>query len=660
MPRSTIRIFPSLLLLSMFVFGASPARAQWLPGGAPLTGGSFLQGHAVVPDGQGGVATYWISGQSALMASRVLADGTPSATLPLAGAQVGVVNFFAPFVIAAPAGGDLFVAARNAFLSGQNHSMQMYRVNADGVTAPGWPDTGRRAYDSLKPIAARMEADGLGGVICAWLERREGTLTPAIAHVWEVRALRMGGNGDLAPGWPPEGVAVSVPPPAAAPTQMGDIQVVRDGTGGMFIAWQDSSDGIGDIHVQRLTGTGAVAPGWPAAGRAVCSVASRKHQLRMKSDGAGGVFVAWSEHRAPEVAAYVIRVLANGTTAPGWPASGLQISEAGTIAGLGHVAPDGSGGLILGYLEYRDGLQPDVYAKRVLASGAVAPGWSGGVAVAIGPAGDDVAGVHEDGAGGAFFLTGGAPGASTHHTGLTAFALDAGGLPSGGLPAAGLAITAETVSEAELLPAGPGAAIVKWRRGSGAADLRGFRVESGQPTPVQASVVSAIAEPGRVWLEWRVLEAGDSRAAVQRRGEREDWAHAGDAPIEGTGRVVFEDRGVAPGRWTYRLAVREAGAERFVGEVHVSVPAPYALAMRLTPNPAPSGRLSLAFTLPVSGPARIDVVDVGGRTVEARDLGVREAGPHAVTLTRALPPGVYLVALTQGERRVTRRSVVVR
>jgi len=55
---------------------------------------------------------------------------------------------------------------------------------------------------------------------------------------------------------------------------------------------------------------------------------------------------------------------------------------------------------------------------------------------------------------------------------------------------------------------------------------------------------------------------------------------------------------------------------------------------------------------------RLDVLDLAGRRVAHRDLLGLEPGRHVVRLGLALPPGVYMISLSQaGERRAARAVV---
>lgn len=76
------------------------------------------------------------------------------------------------------------------------------------------------------------------------------------------------------------------------------------------------------------------------------------------------------------------------------------------------------------------------------------------------------------------------------------------------------------------------------------------------------------------------------------------------------------------------------------------------------PNPA-RGVVTVAYT--ASGPVRLRVVDVLGRTVAVVAEGTVAAGAHEARLdTRALAPGVYAVVLDAGGERAVRTLTVVR
>ena len=72
--------------------------------------------------------------------------------------------------------------------------------------------------------------------------------------------------------------------------------------------------------------------------------------------------------------------------------------------------------------------------------------------------------------------------------------------------------------------------------------------------------------------------------------------------------------------------------------------------------------LAAAFSLSDASPARLELTDLAGRTIAAREVGALGAGSHVVTLTSGprLPPGIYLLRLSRGSRSLTVRAVVLR
>jgi hypothetical protein len=79
------------------------------------------------------------------------------------------------------------------------------------------------------------------------------------------------------------------------------------------------------------------------------------------------------------------------------------------------------------------------------------------------------------------------------------------------------------------------------------------------------------------------------------------------------------------------------------------------------PNPVSADRMVAAFVLAEPGVARLELLDVAGRRVLAREVGSLGVGRHTVQFgseTR-LAPGLYLVRLSAGARSFVRRVVVL-
>jgi hypothetical protein len=168
--------------------------------------------------------------------------------------------------------------------------------------------------------------------------------------------------------WPPAGV-----PLCASGCGASAFHIVADGEGGAFILWRHDGSGTGtDIYMQRVTADGVIAPGWPADGLPVCAIPGDTDPWGLIPDGLGGVIALWQDRRGP-ADLYAQRVQADGTLAPGWSVNGARVSYGPGVEWLAGISPDGTGGAFVAWEDDRS--ERDVYAQRITAAGAIAPGW---------------------------------------------------------------------------------------------------------------------------------------------------------------------------------------------------------------------------------------------------------------------------------------------
>src|SRR5438093_1584654 len=94
------------------------------------------------------------------------------------------------------------------------------------------------------------------------------------------------------------------------------------------------------------------------------------------------------------------------------------------------------------------------------------------------------------------------------------------------------------------------------------------------------------------------------------------------------------------------------GGIQYAGETRVVVPGPARLAfLGSWPQPA-RGKLKVSFSLASGEPARLELLDIAGRCVLARQLAGLEPGDHTFGFDEAgrLPPGIYMIRIAQGAR----------
>ena len=146
---------------------------------------------------------------------------------------------------------------------------------------------------------------------------------------------------------------------------------VADGNGGVFVAWQDARSGSAwNIVMQHVLANGSSDPSWPASGVVVAPSLDNQTAPKIIADGAGGAIVAWSD--APgglNMDVYVQRVTAAGGIAPGWPANGVGVAVSPVAETNPSICTDGGGGVIVVYEYAFSSADHDIYEARVTATG---------------------------------------------------------------------------------------------------------------------------------------------------------------------------------------------------------------------------------------------------------------------------------------------------
>jgi len=115
---------------------------------------------------------------------------------------------------------------------------------------------------------------------------------------------------------------------------------------------------------------------WRANGAPVCTAANDQTFPVVTPEGAGGAIIAWSDLRnGVDNDVFAQHVLASGAVDPAWPANGRGVCVVTDDQSDVTITGDGSGGAIITWDDRRNGTDYNIYAQHVLASGAADPAW---------------------------------------------------------------------------------------------------------------------------------------------------------------------------------------------------------------------------------------------------------------------------------------------
>jgi hypothetical protein len=201
--------------------------------------------------------------------------------------------------------------------------------------------------------------DGQGGYFIAWMQTNEGVYgTDIYAQHIDSRGRKL---------WKETGVVI-----CNASLNQFWPQIESDGSGGAIIVWQDCRTGFSnfDIYAQRITRDGNIL--WAVNGIPLTVSLASDLGPQMISDGLGGVIVAFWRSDAGGLATDVYAQRINGSGQTLWGVDGIVICNAINRQDIPKIVPDGMGGAIISWQDYRNSPTrdvPDVYVQRIGADG---------------------------------------------------------------------------------------------------------------------------------------------------------------------------------------------------------------------------------------------------------------------------------------------------
>ncbi|BET65782.1 hypothetical protein ASA1KI_07000 [Opitutales bacterium ASA1] len=200
-------------------------------------------------------------------------------------------------------------------------------------------------------------ADGTGGVFAVWDDNRNSATSGR-----DIYAQHYDANGIAK--WTPGGVAV-----CTAANRQNEARVVAAGGGSVYVVWSDERGSANNerVFAQLLNAEGE--PQWTADGIRIGPNEFDQSDLVAIGDGAGALLVAWGEV-SNNFRTFVQKVDATGTGL--WGTGGFEFSS-GVFEGASvfNLVPDGTGGVVAGWIRFGDNPRT-IYARRILAAGSAA------------------------------------------------------------------------------------------------------------------------------------------------------------------------------------------------------------------------------------------------------------------------------------------------
>lgn len=485
-------------------------------------------------------------------------------------------------------------------------------------------------HDQIYPVAI---ADGAGGVITAWGDRRNFEDT----H-WDVYAQRSQSDDGNAL-WGDDGLVICT---AAAEQEM--VCISADGAGGAFFIWEDwRLDGYQrDLFAQHVNASGV--PQWTSNGVSVCTESHTQRFAQAVSDGAGGVIVTWSDERyGTDTDIYAQRLSADGV--PLWTADGVAVCSADEAQNQPLIVTDGAGGAIIVWQDPRniDETWFDIYAQRLDATGV--PLWAvDGIAVTDAINSQTYYEVAADESGGVMVTWYDARNYETTDWDIYAQHLNPDGIPLWGADELAVCTEEHEQKHPAICSDGVCGAVITWYdERSGQKDIYAQRVcRTGEIVVLMWEEQGAAIAISNQLSDSDVPELvtdGDGGAIITWVDER-NW--------DQTNRDIYAQRVY----WDGSLAPESAGNTP-------SQPQEFTLNQNY-PNPFnPVTTISYSLTIPAT--VRLEVYNLVGERIVTLVDGWQAAGGRSVQFDGGdLPGGLYLVVIHAGQISDCRKMLLVK
>jgi hypothetical protein len=242
--------------------------------------------------------------------------------------------------------GGAFVICRD-FKSG-TEDIVAARIDRNGKIL--WEEAGKAIAEGKgDQILGDAAATPDGGFVAAWSDNQTGT--------FRVVTQRYDAKGNAQ--W------LTLPPIV---TNRGEqkspvVHVSSSNTdtrGTTFVVWVDSRNGNRDLYAQKINAAGLSL--WGLLDMPICKASNDQHNQQIIGDGSGGIFVVWEDMRSGKGDIYGQRLNSAGQTL--WQSDGIGIAVTSHEQTQPRLITDGKEGLICAWADTR-GRGNNIWAQRL-------------------------------------------------------------------------------------------------------------------------------------------------------------------------------------------------------------------------------------------------------------------------------------------------------
>ncbi|MFX0132806.1 MAG: hypothetical protein ACFFDN_04080 [Candidatus Hodarchaeota archaeon] len=384
-----------------------------------------------------------------------------------------------------------------------NNDIYAQRINASGLVE--WESNGMIICNANNSqFSPEICNDGFGGAVIVWRDYRYEN--------YNIFAQRINASGHTL--WTPNGTVI-----CNSSGNQDYPLIISDGRGGFIIKWESNG-----IYAQKIDLDGNLL--WNGTyGLEVCTAPSNEDEATLCSDGDGGAIITWRDDRIPSYGIFVQRVNSSGNTT--WTANGVNICNIGTSY-FPNICSDGFGGAIITWEEA--GGMNDIYAQKVDSSGNILWTVNG---IIICNASYDQGGFYgggeiicSDGIGGAIIAW--QDGRSGINYDIYAQRIDASGVPHWGNNGTPICTQLGAQLQQQIHPDGVGGVVISWsdgRNGANRDDIYAQRVNSEGKMLWKNNGSLVCQATGEQWYP-RICSDGTGGVIIAWRDNRQGVAQA--------------------------------------------------------------------------------------------------------------------------------------